>query len=172
MMGGQDQLIVRIADRLAVEDLIVRYAKARDTTDPDLYGEIFVSDASIHTGSGKLLSKNLQAILDKVATDQIRFNPDKQSGATSYAVMRHLVTNVDITLSGDTARSDYYVTTLAQNEAEKLPEIISVARNEDDYVKRDGRWWIIRSTLNFGWENEAMGKALKVGPYTPPEYRR
>lgn len=179
-MSEQDKLIAHIADRLAIQDLVVKYAKARDTTDPDLYREIFAHDAAIAVkdqafaplANGKVMSANLDEILLKVRSDQGRFNPGKQPGVTSYGILRHEVSNLTITISGDTARSDYYIDTLAYNEKEKRPEIMAAARNEDDYRRRDGRWWITRSTLIFGWSNEEMGKALKVGPYTPPEYRR
>ena len=171
-MDGQEDLIAELADRMAIQDLVVDYARARDTTDPDLYRRIFAGDASIRTATGRVLSQNLDAILSKVHDDQVRFNPGKRPGETSYGVMRHDVSNVRIVLHGDTAESVYHVTTVACNQVAKRPEIIGTARNEDEYVRRDGRWWIIRSTLVFGWENEEMGKALKVGPYTPPEYRR
>lgn len=171
-MSPQDTTISAIVDRLAIEDLVVRYAKARDTTDPALYSATFAEDASICAAGGRVLSADREAILAKVANDQVRFNPGMKPGETSYAIMRHLVTNVDITLGDHEARSDYYVTTLAYNEADKRPEMIAVTRNEDDYVKRDGRWWIIRSTLHFGWEHDVMGRVLQVGPHTPAQYRR
>jgi len=166
-----DQLMA-LADRLSVQDLVIKYAKARDTTDAALYREIFSEDAVIASGAGKVLSNGLDAILSKVANDRVRFNPASQPGVVSYAIMRHDISNIDISLRGDAAQSDYYVNTLAYNETAKRPEIISCARNVDEYVKRNGRWWIVKSTLNFGWENEEMGKALRLGPYTPPEYRR
>ncbi|WP_395396178.1 nuclear transport factor 2 family protein (plasmid) [Novosphingobium sp. BL-8A] len=171
-MPDQDRLLHEVADKLAIQDLVVKYAKGRDTTDPGIYKAIFAEDATICAAGGRILSADLDAILAKVATDQIRFNPGRKADEVSYALMRHIVTNVDITLSGETALSDYYITTLANNEAEKRPEVIAVARNEDVYAKRDGRWWIIRSTLNFGWEHDAMGRVLQVGPHTPAEYRR
>lgn len=171
-MPDQNLLLQEVADRLAIQELVVKYAKGRDTTDPEIYKAIFAADATICAAGGRVLSADRNAILAKVATDQIRFNPGRQPGDVSYALMRHIVTNVDITLSGETALSDYYVTTLANNEAEKRPEVIAVTRNEDTYAKRDGRWWIVRSTLNFGWEHDAMGRVLQVGPHTPAEYRR
>lgn len=170
-MTSHEELVVAIADRLAIQDLVVLYAKARDTTDADLYRQIFAEDASIGSGSGITMSTDREQILAKVANDQIRFNPDKKPGETRYGVMRHEPSNVSITIDGDTATSDYYIKTLAYNEAEQRPEIISMGRNEDRYEKRDGRWWIVRSTLYFGWEHPAMGRALKIGRFTPPEYR-
>ena len=169
-MSDQGKLMAEIADRIAIQDLIVKYARARDTTDASLYREIFAADATIGS-PGKAFSSNLEEILAKVASDVIRFNPGSRPGTTTYAIMRHEVTNALVTINGDTARSDYYVDTLAYNEAARRPEIIATARNEDEYRRDDGRWLITRSTLNFGWNHEEMGKALQVGPYTPPQYR-
>lgn len=171
-MTANEALFQAVVDRLAIEDLIVQYAKGRDTTDPAIYKAIFAPDASIGIPGGRTLSGDLEAILEKVATDRIRFNPGCEDGKVSWAKMRHVVTNIEIVLDGERASSSYYVMTLAQNEAAKKPEIIATALNEDEYEKRDGRWWIVRSTLNFGWENEEMGRALQVGPYTPVEFRR
>jgi hypothetical protein len=165
------QDIEALADRLAIERLVVKYAKGRDTTDADIYREIFAEDATISSGSGMVLSGDREAILGKVANDVKRFNPGFGEGKTSYAIMRHLVTNIDIELDGNHASADYYVTTLAQNEAAKRLELVALARNEDRYEKREGRWWIVSSTLFFGWENDEMGRMLKVGPYTPDEYK-
>jgi len=179
-MSEQDRLAEDIASRLAIQELVVKYARARDTTDPDLYREIFAEDAVIAVkdekvealADGRVMSANREEILAKVMTDQVRFNPGKQPGVTKWAVFRHQVSNVLVTLSGDSARSDYYVDTLAYNEDEKRPEITSVARLEDEYRRQDGRWWITRSTLVFDWSNEGMRKTLQAGPHTPAEYRK
>ena len=179
-MSSPDKLILELADRMTIQDLIVKYARARDTTDPDLYRQIFAEDAVIAvedeavtalTGTN-VISKNLEEILAKAATDQIRFNTGKQPGRTSYAIMRHEVCNVTVTISGDSARSDYYIDTLAYNESEKRPEIITTVRAEDEYRRDNGRWWITRSTLIAGWFHEEMRKNLKIGHNTPPEYLR
>ncbi|WP_321937440.1 nuclear transport factor 2 family protein [Paraburkholderia sp. J8-2] len=167
-----DATVTFVANRLLIEELIVRYAKARDTTDAELYRQIFAEDAQIRLPTGKVLSDGLQQILDVVATDQIRFNPEHKQGGASYAVMRHVVTNIDIHIDGETASSDYYVMTLAYNVSAKKPEFVSQARNVDTYILRDGRWLIASSTLHYDWGNDEMAKALAIGPHTPEKYRR
>lgn len=158
-------------DWLAIHDLIVLYAKARDTTEPLIYRRIFAQDASIGVGS-RVLSNNIDEILAKVADDQERFNPGYTAGETTWAKMMHEVSNILIEVDGDAARSEYYVKTIAYNEAEKRPELMSLAHLADAYEHRDGRWWIVQSRITPGWEHEAMGKALEVGPWTPERYRR
>lgn len=174
--AGLEAQLVRVVDRAAIHDLVSAYAHARDTTDPALYREIFTEDAVIAAGSGRVLSADREQILAKVSNDRIRFNPGSLEALAGgaerpYGIMRHLVTNVRVTIDGDAARSSYYVSTVAYNEREKRPELISTARNDDRYARRDGRWWIVRSTLHFGWEHDEMGRALQVGPHTPPQYR-
>src|SRR5262245_5129513 len=102
-----------LVDRMAIHDLVIQYAKARDTTEPDLYRQIFAQDAVVALANGKILSGDLEEIVAKSLTDQVRFNPGKRPGAVSYAVMRHDVSNVSITVSGHSAKSDYYINTLA-----------------------------------------------------------
>lgn len=165
-----------LLDRDVIHQMVIGYATARDTTDPRLYRELFAPDAQVWASGDRLLSDGLQQILAKVENDQRRFNPailemGSDPAEPPYGIMRHLVANVLITIDGDFARSHYTVTTLAHHAVEQKPEICSVTRVEDHYSRRASRWWIIRSTLTFEWENDAMGRALQVGPYTPEIYR-
>lgn len=175
-MTTEHDALRRIADRIQIEELVIRYARARDTTDPAEYREVFAADATIGSGSGRIMSHDLAGILAKVADDQVRFNPDYDPAATgaarSYAIMRHQPGNILIELHGDAAASDYYVTTIAMDPAARRPEILALGRVRDDLERRDGRWWIVRSTLFFDWENDALGRVLQVGPYTPAQYQR
>lgn len=47
-----DDALSRLADRIALEDLVTDYATARDTTDPELYRKIFDADAQICLPAG------------------------------------------------------------------------------------------------------------------------
>ncbi|MFT4212889.1 MAG: nuclear transport factor 2 family protein [Microbacterium sp.] len=163
--------LIEAADRAALHDLIVLYAKGRDTTEPAIYREIFAPDATVGIGD-RVLSHDLSEILTKVEGDKARFNPDYAEGRTTWAKMLHEVSNVLIRVDGDTATGEYYVKTIAYNEAKKRPELLSVAHNTDAYERRDKRWWIVRSVIGYGWEGEELGKALQVGRWTPPQYRR
>lgn len=165
-----DTAIGSFADRTAITDLIVRYAKGRDTTEPEIYRQIFAPDATIGVGE-HVLSRSLDDIIAKVENDKKRFNPGYEPGLTTWAKMLHEVSNILIEIDGDRATSEYYVKTLAYNEAAKRPELMSVAHNSDSYERRDGRWWIVASRIGYGWEGEELGKALQVGPWTPAEYR-
>ncbi|MEQ6897997.1 nuclear transport factor 2 family protein [Microbacterium sp. KR10-403] len=160
------------AAHAAIARLVALYAKARDTTEPALYREAFAPDAMIIAGDGRVLSAGLEEILEKVCGDQDRFTPGYRQGEITWSVMRHQVANLLVDVDGDRARCEYQVATLVYDEEERRPMIMATARNEDLCERRDGRWWIIRSTLHFGWSDERMARRLQVGPWTPPAYRR
>ena len=172
-MRTPEELLDELGSQQAIERLVMTYAKGRDTTEPDLYRAVFAADAVIASGSGHVLSGDLEEILAKVAGDQERFNAGYRPGEVSWSSMRHLVGNllIELDLDSETAIGEYYVTTLAHHPDKKRPEVIATARNEDRFARRDGRWWIVRSTLHFGWESEEMGRLLQVGPWTPAAYR-
>lgn len=167
-----DQTTLReLADRLCIQDLIVLFARALDTTDPDLYRQIFADEAEIRLEDGHVMWKGIDGIMEMAAYHQMRFNPEKRPGTTSYMIMRHEVMNATVALDGDRASSDYYLDVLAYNDQTRRPEIITCTRQEDEYVKREGQWKITSSTLIFMWEHEELCKRMAIGPYTPEEYQ-
>ena len=102
-----------------------------------------------------------------LTAEQQRFNPNYKPGTTTYGVMRHVVTNIDITVQGNTAKGDYYVLTYGNNPEARRPELVSVARNEDTFIKRNGHWLIQSTKLNYDWGNDEMARLMKLGPYSP-----
>ncbi len=82
-----------LADRLAIGDLLTRYATAVDRRDWDLYRTVFTSDAEIdYTSAG-----GIAGTVDEV----VEFLDSALSG---FEMTQHLVSNVDTSVEGDTAR--------------------------------------------------------------------
>ena len=82
-----------LADRLAIGDLLTRYATAVDRRDWDLYRAVFTSDAEIdYTSAG-----GIAGTVDEV----VEFLDSALSG---FEMTQHLVSNVDTSVEGDTAR--------------------------------------------------------------------
>ena len=82
-----------LADRLAIGDLLTRYATAVDRRDWDLYRTVFTSDAEIdYTSAG-----GIAGTVDEV----VEFLDGALSG---FEMTQHLVSNVDTSVEGDTAR--------------------------------------------------------------------
>lgn len=83
-----------IADRLEIQDLLVRYARALDTKDFDVLDTVFTPDAHLdYTSSGGIAGRypEVKAWLSKV----LRYFP----------VYQHLVANHDVEIDGDRATS-------------------------------------------------------------------
>lgn len=169
--SAQQPDLTWVADRLMIEDLMTRYAVAHNITEPEMYHDVFTEDAQIVRPDGAVVLDGLEEILASVETDIIRFNPDYEPGKRTFGVMRHIITNVEIEIHGDTATGSCYLLNTGFNETTQKPEIIAMGRYEDEYVKRNGRWLISRRTLIADWGNDELARQIGVGPHTPPEYR-
>jgi SnoaL-like domain len=161
-----------VADRLMIEDVLVRYATAHNTTEPALYREVFTKDAKITTTSGVVVLDGLDAILKSVETDKERFNPQYKSGETHYGTMRHIIANVVVTINGNTAKTTCYLLNTAMNTTARKPEILGMGRYEDELVKQGGRWLISRRAMSVEWGNDELSKIVGVGPNTPAKYKQ
>jgi hypothetical protein len=77
--------------------------------------------------------------------------------------MRHLITNAQITLTGDgTAEGTCYVTTVVK-KGDVGPAILSISRYADRYVKGDGEWRIERREIFLEFGNSELGAKLGFG---------
>ncbi len=89
--------IAALRDRLAIQDLLVRYCKAIDGDDWELLDTVFTPDAHIdYTSSGGIAGAypEVRAWLAQVLPN--------------FPVKQHLVTNFDVTITGDRATSRTY----------------------------------------------------------------
>lgn len=168
---AQNELLTYLADRAAIQDLMVIYETAHNTTEPDLYRQIFTDDVKIVSPEGKIVLDGIEALVANVKIDRKRFNPDAKEGVRTYSVMRHLVTNMEINVTGNTATSHCYLLMIANNTPAKKPEIVAMGGYNNDYVKKNGKWRISKLVGYFDWGNDEMAKVLQIGPHTPPEYK-
>lgn len=168
---AQDARLAYLADRLAIEDLMVGYATAHNTADDNLYRQLFTEDAVFMNAAGKITTRGMDEIVKMVTQDRVRFNSDGTGGTVQYGVMRHVITNMVVSIKGDKATGSCYLLTTAYNATAKKPEILAMGRYEDEYVKHNGEWRISKRTIISDWGNDELAKVIKVGPYTPAEYR-
>jgi hypothetical protein len=166
---ANDELLTRLADRAAIQDLMTAYATAHNTTDPELYRQIFADDVKILSADGKVRLDGMQALLAEVKNDRTRFNPGAKDGVRTYGVMRHLFTNMETNVTGNTATGHCYAIVIANNVPAKA-ELIAMARYDNEYVKRtaSGAFPAMNALSN---GHDEMAKVLQIGPYTPAEYR-
>jgi hypothetical protein len=158
-----------VADRVAIHDLMMRYALAHDTTNAALYPDIFAPEAQVLTQNGVVIQDGLDAILAGVESDRARFNPTADGSVETYGAMRHLVTNTTIDVHGETATGVSYVQTEVYDDVARRPAILSVGRYEDEFVKRDGRWLIARRMIILDWGDQELGVRMGFIRQAPME---
>lgn len=81
-----------LADRIAIEDLLTRYATAVDKKDWDLYRSVFTLDAEIDYTSAGGIAGTVGEVVEFLTTSMPLFE-----------MTQHLVSNVDLVLNGDEA---------------------------------------------------------------------
>ncbi len=91
-MAANETDLRAIADRIAIDDLLTRYATAVDRRDWDLWRSCFTADAIIdYTDAG-----GIRGGVDEVARWLAEVMP-------LFAMTQHLVTNREVILEGDRA---------------------------------------------------------------------
>jgi len=88
----------QLADRLAIQDVLVRYCTAIDTGSYDLLDDVFTADGiGDYTGAGGIRGTvaEIKAWLSRALVP--------------FTVRQHLVTNFRIAIDGDTATSHCYL---------------------------------------------------------------
>ena len=82
-----------LADRLAIGDLLTRYATAVDRRDWDLYRTVFTSDAEIDYTSADGIAGTVDEVVEFL-----------EIALSGFEMTQHLVSNVDTSVEDDTAR--------------------------------------------------------------------
>ena len=119
----------RMADKMAIRTTLDRYCRGMDRADRKLAESAFVEDASIHYYG--LHQGTTQTFVD--------WAWDTHS---SLWRIRHQVDNLIITLDGDTASSEAYVTVVLWTQAPNVAEVCSRGRYLDRWRKVEGHWRI------------------------------
>lgn len=84
----------QLLDRIAIDDLLTRYATAVDTRDWDLWESCFSPDATIDYTAFGGIAGSVRTVRAWLAEVMPRFE-----------MSQHLVVNREVTIEGDTARS-------------------------------------------------------------------
>lgn len=160
-----EERLQAVEDRLAIEQLLFRYAAALNTRDADAYVSLFTPDATFElrrqvdeppflgpfTGR-EALRKQWFPEADGESTPPSRFGP-----------MRHVTTNYEIDVEGDTAKLRAFFIEVVSNgpnipPGSKPPTIHAMGRYEDELVKVDGRWLfskrVVITDMNEQWQPE------------------
>ena len=153
-----------IADRMLIRELMDRYGLVHDSGTPEEYADLFTADGEIAVApGGPAIVQGRQALMAQARRDHERFGTEPAANGTTTSIMRHLISNAQITITGPgTARGTCYVTTVVK-KGDVGPSILSISRYTDRYVKLNEEWRIQRREITIEFGNGALGKQLGFG---------
>jgi hypothetical protein len=155
-----DTALQQIADRTLIRELMDRYGTVHDSGTPEQYAALFTPEGEIAIGGGPVLVKGREALMQQAQRDHDRYGDTDANGRWT-SIMRHLVSNAQITVTGDaTAEGTCYVTTVVR-KGDVGPAILSISRYVDRYVKTAGEWRIERREIFLEFGNDEL--AVQMG---------
>jgi 3-phenylpropionate/cinnamic acid dioxygenase small subunit len=128
---------VNVADRLAVSDVLIRYATAQDTRDWELLASCFTDDARLDYDTSGVFGRD-----DFVA--------HSRAGLARMKATQHSVTNHVIEVDGDRARSTSYV--IAQHVRQDDVTFTLGGTYHDDFVRSGNGWRIASRRFVTSWK--------------------
>jgi len=136
-VAQEDDILQRMADREAIEELMWRYTRALDSFDPDAYVAVFTEDGSFGDIKGRdALHKMMSDFRDGRAQQAAEGNPP--------AAMYHATENywTEFVTPTHARHHAYWVTYFGANGPDSPARMIAVGRGVDDIVKVNGQWLI------------------------------
>lgn len=153
MTGPTNLGLAELADREAIRELIYAYCRAVDRIDVPLGHSIWHDDgwadygAAFYQGPGK-------GVIDAICASHM--------GLLSHS---HQVSNILVTLDGDRAGSESYVTgTMRSERADKMMQIGVWARYLDRWERRGGRWGLVHRVTVFDHQEIREVTPLPIPP--------
>lgn len=123
-----------LQDRVALKDLVDRYATESDKNNQDYYREIFTPDIKLKVYFGDTLGMDINNVEDMIAKASFHQNGQQV---------------VDFTDETHATGICYAIATLVTEEDGKDKLTMHAVRYYDKYVKTDGRWWISEREQHF-----------------------
>jgi hypothetical protein len=154
-----------LEDHVRIEQLLMRYAAALNTKDADTYVSLFTPDATFELRRAIGEPPFLGPLSGREALREQWF-PDgagtvDANGRRPFGPMRHVTTNYEIDVHGETASVRAFFIEVVSNgpnipPGSKPPTIHAMGRYEDELVKQDGQWLFSRrvvvTDMNQQWE--------------------
>ncbi|MDP3867547.1 nuclear transport factor 2 family protein [Phenylobacterium sp.] len=142
-MSDRDPEVQALLDKKAIEEVLVLALRGCDRADIDLVAASYHDDAfedhgGTFAGPASQWLESLRTRLPKAG------------------LMNHVMTNLMIELSGDTAVAESYITTYTRTNLDGGDgfDSATLARTVDRFEKRAGKWKIARRTLVWEWNRE------------------
>jgi hypothetical protein len=123
-----------LIDKAAIEDLLVEYYTELGTGGKgfsDYYLEDSILDVNGQIAQGREGIENLYKLAAEGA----------DSPAMSEGAFRMMLTNIRITVNGDSATGNMLWTGVNSPKVTSAPELVEQGREHDEFIKRDGKWY-------------------------------
>lgn len=129
-------------DRIALKELVDRYATESDKNNQDYYREIFRPDIKLKVYFGEALGMDINNVEDMIAQY-------KAFGAAKASFHHNGQQVVDFIDEIHATGICYAIATLVTKEEGKDKLTLHAVRYYDKYEKVDGRWWIAEREQRF-----------------------
>lgn len=162
-----EERLQALEDYMHIEQLLMRYAAALNTGDADAYVATFTPDAVFELKRDVDEPPFLGPFVGREALREQWFPDAPAAGAAAadsgrrFGPMRHVTTNYEIDVDGDTATVRAFFMEVVSNGDNSPPgskpqTIHAMGRYEDDLVRHEGQWLFSRRTvitdMNTEWE--------------------
>lgn len=137
--GIEDQ-VAWLVDRAHIHDLVLSYARRVDTKDWQGYADLFADDGRIVWPYGDIPKKDIARSIERILEP--------------FDATHHMLTNIGITIDGDTARAHYYLQSVhipSTTESDQTSDIGGWYDN--DYRRTPDGWRIMKLDLTFIWSS-------------------
>jgi len=143
MQGMQGMRMMQEAqDRIAIEDLMWRYARALDSSDATAYAAVYTEDGQFASGANVTRGR---AALHKMVADLKQARTDREAkGEPKRPGTLHMVTNHSITFqdADHATYNAYWVTMFTALGPDTPARVGAVGRSVDELVRVNGQWLI------------------------------
>jgi len=146
-----DEAVRELADRAAIQDVLLRYARGVDRRDLDLVAACFTADASYE---GALARGTIADALDTLRNRMAR-----------YDSTMHFIGNQLVEITGDTASSETYAVAYHRLTEAGIAKLFTVGvRYVDELVRCGDCWRIRRRVVTTEWQRtETLEGASRHG---------
>jgi uncharacterized protein (TIGR02246 family) len=131
-----------VRDRMEIEDVMWRYARALDSNDAEAYASVYTLDGQFGTGANATKGRDA---LRKMITDLRQRQVEAQAkGEPKRPPMYHMTANERVQfMDKDHARVEaYYITAIAAGGNNTPLRVAGVGRSVDELVRVSGQWLI------------------------------
>jgi hypothetical protein len=127
-----------VLDRMAIEELFVRYYSGLGSGDPEGFGGYFADQAELDVNGIVCRSRaEIAALYRDVAIDKPNLT----------GTFRMLLTNLFVQIDGDTATAQMLWTQTLNDTLKGPPRLIEQGREYDRLVRQNGRWKISKRVV-------------------------